>query len=169
MLIDTPKGEKNVSSKSLGGTSLGLAIPGTVAFLNQLSGGRGILSNILGGNNCHDCSNIVSALESELAREKAERYADAIGIAAFKESKLMVEKLQDTVLQLAQSVAAIDKNVAVENQRIIDNFAFLNNKIDTSNDALKCYVNATFVPGKLVMPLDNICPAAQPASGSTGA
>ena len=23
-----------------------------------------------------------------------------------------------------------------------------------------CYVNATFVPGKLVMPLDNICPDA---------
>lgn len=27
---------------------------------------------------------------------------------------------------------------------------------------LYCYVNATFVPGKLVMPLDSLCPSAMP-------
>jgi hypothetical protein len=71
------------------------------------------------------------------------------------------------VTQLAQFVALLDKNQAVENQRITDNFAFLNNKIDTTDSATRCYVNATIVPGKLVMPLDSICPAAQPASGAT--
>lgn len=61
---------------------------------------------------------------------------------------------------MAQAVAALDKNVAVENQRINDNFAFLNNKIETTDSATRCYVNATFVPGKLVMPLDKLCPEA---------
>ena len=169
MLIKTAEGEKNVSSKGLGGASLSLAIPGTVAFLNQLTGGNGLLGGLFnGGGGCvNNCQQMISALESELAREKAERYADAIGIATFKETQSMVEKVQNTVTQLAQYVATIDKNQAVENQRIVDNFAFLNNKIETTDSATRCYVNATFVPGKLVMPLDSICPAAQPASGST--
>jgi hypothetical protein len=166
MLIKTADGEKNVSSKGLGGAALGLAIPGTVALVNQLTGGNGLFGGLLNGGN-NNCQNIISALESELAREKAERYADSIGIATFKETQSMVEKVQNSVTQLAQFVALLDKNQAVENQRITDNFAFLNNKIDTTDSATRCYVNATFVPGKLVMPLDSICPAAQPASGAT--
>jgi hypothetical protein len=166
MLIKTADGEKNVSSKGLGGAALGLAIPGTVALVNQLTGGNGLFGGLLNGGN-NNCQNIISALESELAREKAERYADSIGIATFKETQSMVEKVQNSVTQLAQFVALLDKNQAVENQRITDNFAFLNNKIDATDSATRCYVNATFVPGKLVMPLDSICPAAQPASGAT--
>lgn len=34
---------------------------------------------------------------------------------------------------------------------------------------LYSYVNATFVPGKLVMPLSSICPPAQPATTTTTA
>ena len=166
MLIKTADGEKNVSSKGLGGAALGLAIPGTVALVNQLTGGNGLFGGLLNGGN-NNCQNIISALESELAREKAERYADSIGIATFKETQSMVEKVQNSVTQLAQFVALLDKNQAVENQRITDNFAFLNNKIDTTDSATRCYVNATFVPGKLVMPLASICPAAQPASSGT--
>ena len=37
MLIKTADGEKNVSSKGLGGAALGLAIPGTVALVNQIN------------------------------------------------------------------------------------------------------------------------------------
>ena len=160
MLIKTADGEKNVASKGLGGAALGLAIPGTVALVNQLSGGAGLLGGLFnGGNNCAD-TRIIGALSSELAKEKAERYADSIGIATFKESQAMFKELQNTVTQLAQAVAALDKNQAVENQRINDNFAFLNNKIETTNDATKCYVDARFVPGKLVMPLDKLCPEA---------
>ena len=162
MLIETSKGERNVASKGLGGAALGLAIPGTVALVNQLTGGAGLFGGLFnnGANCCTADTRIISALESELAKEKAERYADSIGIATFKESQQMVEKLQNTVTQLAQAVAAIDKNQAVENQRINDNFAFLNNKIETTDAATRCYVDATFVPGKLVMPLDKLCPEA---------
>lgn len=37
------------------------------------------------------------------------------------------------------------------------------------DDKLYCYVNGTFVPGKLVMPLASICPPAQPATTTTAA
>ena len=61
---------------------------------------------------------------------------------------------------MARAIAALDKQVAVDKQATVDNFAFLNNKIDTTKQEVLCYVNATFVPGKLVMPLSSICPEA---------
>ena len=44
MHIKTEDGAKNVASQAVGGTALGLAIPGTLAFLGQLGNG------ILGGD-----------------------------------------------------------------------------------------------------------------------
>jgi len=37
----------------------------------------------------------------------------------------------------------------------------------SGDEKLYCYVNGTFVPGKLVMPLTSICPPAQPATSTT--
>lgn len=46
MHIKTADGERNVASQGVGGTALGLAIPGTLAFLNQLgNGGLGFFGN----------------------------------------------------------------------------------------------------------------------------
>ena len=72
-------------------------------------------------------------------------------------------KLGETNRELANIAA----NQAVINQRVTDNLAFLDSKIDSSKKEVLCYVNGNFVPGKLVMPLDSICPAAQPASTTT--
>jgi hypothetical protein len=177
MLIKTADGEKNVASQALGGTSLGLAIPGTIALANQVLGG-GLLNGVFGGaGSCAggtvSDTRTIGLLESELAKEKAERYADSIGIAAFKEAKIMFEKAQDTssanfkeVVQgfiaqneiNAKEFARLDKEVALNKQASEYNFAILNNKIDCCGRELRCYVDGTFVPGKLVMPKDNICP-----------
>ena len=73
-------------------------------------------------------------------------------------------KIQANFIELSKAVADLDKRAAVERQQTVDNFAFLNNKIDNCKQEVLCYVNATFVPGKLVMPLDSICPPAQPAT-----
>ena len=178
MLIKTQDGEKSVASQGLGGAALGLAIPGTVALANQLLGGsNGLLGGLVGGTtNCiTNDTRTIGLLESELAKEKAERYADSIGIATFKEAKTMFEKAQESssanFKELVQGFiaqneinsakfAALDKEVALNKQAAEYNFAILNNKIDCCGDKLRCYVDGTFVPGKLVMPLSNLCPEA---------
>lgn len=172
MLIDTIKGEKSVASTGLAGTALGLAIPGTIALVNQLSGcngnGGGLLGGLFGGN-CN-CSNntvtndtrVISALESEIARINAERYADGIGINTFKESKTMFEKANaDSAAnykELAQFVAALDKQVAVDKAVADHTFRALDGKIDCTAQGIYNYVDSKFVPGKLVMPKSSICP-----------
>lgn len=177
MLIKTQDGEKSVASQGLGGAALGLAIPGTVALANQLLGGsNGLLGGLVGGTSgITNDTRTIGLLESELAKEKAERYADSIGISTFKEAKTMFEKAQESssanFKELVQGFiaqneinsakfAALDKEVALNKQAAEYNFAILNNKIDCCGDKLRCYVDGTFVPGKLVMPLSNLCPEA---------
>ena len=121
MEIKTQDGERNVASKGLGGTALGLAIPGTVALANQLFGGA------------------------------------LTGAANFK------EVVQGFIAQNeinASKFAQLDKEVALNKQAAEYNFAILNNKIDCCCDKMRLYVDATFVPGKLVMPLSSLCPEA---------
>ena len=72
----------------------------------------------------------------------------------------MANKNLDKIEALGVALAQLDKDVAVDKQATRDNFAFLNNKIDTTKQEVICYCNSTFVPGKLVMPLENICPEA---------
>lgn len=171
MMIKTPDGEKSVASKGLASTALGLAIPGTIALVNQLSNGGGLLGNLFGGCGCNGGNSVaisdsrtISALESHIAKLEAERYTDSVGIEVYKEAIALSnkndDKIQANYKELAQAFAALDKQVAVDKQATIDNFAFLNNRIDTTRNEIMCYVNATFVPGKLVMPLSSICPEA---------
>ena len=166
MQIKTPDGERNVASQAVAGTALGLAIPGTLSFLGQLAnGGLGLFNN----GTIANCNNTAfSTVYADFQKEKAERYADGIGIATFKEAQVMTDKTNDRLLSLEKFVYELDKKVAVERQQTVDNFAFLNNKIDITKDEVLCYVNAKFVPGKLVMPLDAICPPAEPATTTTG-
>lgn len=177
MLIDTIKGEKSVASTGLAGTALGLAIPGTIALVNQLSGcngnGGGLLGGLFGGNcngsNITNDTRVIGALESELARVNAERYADSIGINTFKESKTMFEKANAETSanykELAQFIAALDKQVAVDKAVADHTFRALDNKIDCTAQGIYNYVDSKFVPGKLIMPKSSICP--EPLSACT--
>ena len=76
-------------------------------------------------------------------------------------------KIQSNYVELAKAVAELDKQIAVDKQATRDNFAFLSNEICNTKKEIMCYVNATFVPGKLVMPLDSICPPAAAATTTT--
>lgn len=178
MQIKTAEGDREVASKGVAGTALGLGIAGTVGLLNQLAGGYGWGGGFFGGNRgvgaaaavgmadavaSHD-TRVIGALESKIAKLESERYTDGVGIELYKEiiatSNKNDEKIQSNYIELAKAVAALDKQVAVERQSTVDNFAFLNNRIDTTKNEILCYCNATFVPGKLVMPLSSICPEA---------
>ena len=189
MQIKTADGERNVASQGLAGTALGLGIAGTLGFLNQFTGwGNGLGTGFGFGfnNGCnrnlgcagpasafavgayntmenHD-TRVIGALESKIAKLESERYTDYVGIDLYKEiiakSNANDAKIQSNYVELAKAVAELDKQIAVDKQATRDNFAFLNNEICNTKKEIMCYVNATFVPGKLVMPLDNICPDA---------
>lgn len=163
MQIKTADGcTSNVASQGLGVWGAVGGGLGTLALLTQNGG----IGNIFGGGN--NDTRTISALESKIAKLEAERYTDGIGIELYKEiikeSNANDDKIQANYIELAKAVADLDKRVAVERQQTVDNFAFLNNRIDNCKQEVLCYVNATFVPGKLVMPLDSICPPAQPAT-----
>lgn len=138
-MIKTQDGEKNVASKGLGGAALGLAIPGTVALVNQLAGGAWGLGRAYSGNNGCGCgevthdTRVISALESELARVNSERYADMIGINTYKEAIALSNKNDDKInanyKELAQFIASLDKQIAVDKEVTNCNFKFLDNKI----------------------------------------
>ena len=155
-------GTSNVASQGLGVWGAVGGGLGTLALLTQ-NGGFG---NIFGGGN--NDTRTISALESKIAKLESERYTDGIGIELYKEiikeSNANDNKIQSNFIELSKAVADLDKRAAVERQQTIDNFAFLNNKIDNCKQEVLCYVNGNFVPGKLVMPLDSICPPAQPAT-----
>ena len=170
MQIKTADGcTSNVASQGLGVWGAVGGGLGTLALLTQ-NGGFG---NIFGGGN--NDTRTISALESKIAKLESERYTDGIGIELYKEiikeSNANDNKIQANFIELSKAVADLDKRVAVERQQTIDNFAFLNNKIDNCKQEVMCYVNGNFVPGKLVMPLDSICPPAQPktTTPTTGA
>lgn len=178
MQIKTTEGDREVASKGVAGTALGLGIAGTVGLLNQLSGGCGWGGGFLGGNRGMAAATAVGLtdavattdtreigkLESKIAKLESERYTDGVGIELYKEimtrSNANDAKIQSNYVELAKAVAELDKNIAVDKQATADNFAFLNNKIHETKHEVINYCNARFVPGKLVMPLDNICPEA---------
>lgn len=171
------------ASKGVANAGLATGIIGTA--LGVLNNGFG---NIFGvGNNCNGgaynaynngcCSeNTVvnrydlnlaqemASLKSENALLRADKYTDQKLTEVYKDLAGQINALKDTV-----SVNTC--NQAVTNQKLADNISFVDSKfvgvekdiIQAKNDVL-CYVNGTFVPGKLVMPLDSICPPAQPAT-----
>lgn len=193
MLIKTQDGERSVGSAGVAGTGLGLGIAGTA--LGVLAGGaNGLFGNWFGGcrggwnnwNNGCGCygvaadSRTISALESALANEKAERYSDQSDLKLFEDytTRINAEKqrvndnfttifreLVDSRERLQAEVCRIDKEAALNKQATEFNLAFLNNKIDTTDAATRCWASSTFVPGKLVMPISSICP--QPLAGCT--
>ena len=167
MQIKTDNGTQSVASNGLGVWGAVGGGLGTLALANQLfNGGAGILGGGQGASNqCQD-TRTISALQSELSKEKAERYADGIGISTFKEAQAMNDKTNERLLSLEKFAYELDKQNAVEHQAVNDNFRFLNYKIDKTKDDVMCYVNGTFVAGKLVMPKDSICPSVMPEFNS---
>lgn len=138
MQIKTDDGHyKNVASQAVGGTALGLAIPGTLAFLNQFGGNLG---GIFGGNNqCQD-TRVISALESEIAMLKAEKYTDSVGTGVYAE-------LNKKYIELAQFIADLDKRNAVFEAVNAERISCLSGRV-SAIEALT----------KLVIPNGSVCP-----------
>ena len=74
MQIKTQDGMASVASAGVGGSALGVGIGGlALGLLNSANNGNGVLGGLFGGGNQ------TMTLMSELAKEKAERFAEKTG------------------------------------------------------------------------------------------
>lgn len=82
-------------------------------------------------------------LEAELAKEKAERYADGIGIATFEKViayfDKQMERRDNLAAELTKAVALLDKNEAVNGQKL----DCLRDKIAEATDAISALSKGT--------------------------
>jgi hypothetical protein len=161
MMIKTPDGEKSVASGGLGGAALGLAIPGTVALVNQLAGNGGIFGGLFNGGN--NCNAQVSALESALAFEKAGRYTDQTGTEVYKQFAKERNETQAQISAIFAALAQMDKTVSVNEAINSERISCLKGRVDNIYDVFK-----------LVMPNSSVCPGwgnvtITPAAATTGA
>lgn len=153
---------------------IGGYIGGIGQILSMLGGGvvqpAANSNNNCGCGNCSDNtpvsryeqrqSDTISRLQSENAMLLADQRTDGKILELYK---VIDQRFGATGQQIAQIAA----EQAVVNQRVVDNMAFLSNKIDNDVGALKCYVTANYVPGTLKLPLDSICPKPQVATTTT--
>ena len=157
MEIKTEEGTKSVASTGLAGTALGLAIPGTVALVNQLSGGNGFLG--FGGNNNAGL---------ELATERALRYTDQQSFANYKELNNQIVNNYQT---LCHAICELDKNTSVANAINGERINCLDGRV-SSLEALapRMIPNANVAPGwgpAFVSPFPPVPPVAPTVSSGT--
>ena len=160
-MIKTQDGEKSVASGGLGGAALGLAIPGTVALVNQLTGGNGLFGGLFNGGG--NCNSVISALESALAQEKAERYTDQTGTEVYKQFAKERNEIQTQISAIFAAIAQMDKHSAVAEAINAERLNCLKGRVDNIYDVFK-----------LVMPNSSVCPGwgnvtITPAAATTGA
>ena len=170
------------ASKGVAGAALGTGIAGlSLGVLNSMGGLLGCGNGILGGWNRGCCDSDdrpvtryearkdheLAAKDSEIALLKANTFTDQKSVEIFNALNGKIEDLKGIVNQTVCGQA-------VTNQKLADNITFVDSKIDGvyreidhKVGSLRCYVDATFVPGKLVMPLDAICPEAMPKCQSS--
>ena len=146
MIIRTNDGDKSVASGSVGGTALGLSIGAlSLAALQGSNNGNGILGNLFGNNNT--CNQQVSALMSELAKEKSERYTDQVGTEVYKQFAKEREQTQQQISALFAAVAQMDKTVSVNQAVTEEKLSCLGKKVNDIYDVFK-----------LVVPNSSVCP-----------
>ena len=96
------------ASKGVAGSGLGLGIAGTaLGVLNSSANGGGLLGGLFGNG----CGSQVSALQSEIAMLKAEKYSDQATAQVYTAMRNEVQALSDRLL---------DKYISPVSQEIAD-------------------------------------------------
>lgn len=157
---------------------IGTSLAGLMA-LNNSNGG--ILGGLFGNNNNQGAlMALLAQKDSEIAQYKAENYSDRVGKEVYTQSitdnKDLRAELYNYIKPLADEAASNQVNIArIEEQikciKSMNEIQVANLKNDfaqaialeserrtNGDNNLMCYVNATFVPGKLIMPKSSICP-----------
>ena len=162
---------------------IGTSLAGLLT-LGGMNNGNGIFGGLFGRPSCYTQSyeGKISQLESEIAFLRSENYADKVSNEVYKalDAKISanLEKLYGFVIDIDKRTALNAQGLAYENQ-ITNNkidcveekgntkFFYENRLRDLADANIIQYVNATFVPGKLVMPIGSICPVPAVATTTT--
>lgn len=125
-----------------------------------------------------------NSLEAKLEKVMAERYTDAAVIAQSEKDSANQKEFYKAFIDTGVGITKLDEQFKCLNEKLELKDKILDMKISNVEDKLAaaikleserrvagdqnlyCYVNATFVPGKLVMPKDSICPAVMPEYNS---
>jgi hypothetical protein len=163
---------------------IGTSLAGLLTLGGMNGGNGGILGGLFGrpAGYVQTPEGKIGQLESEIAFLRSENYADKVGNEVYKalDAKISanLEKLYGFVIDLDKRTALNAQSLAYENQ-ITNNkieccedkfnvkFFYENKLRDLADANIITYVNANFVPGKLVMPLSSICPPAAAATTTT--
>lgn len=159
---------------------------GGYAVANQMSGGcggNGGLFNLFGGNNCgcnatkYDIaqSERISALESTIASLTADRNTDAKLLSLYdyvvKNDKEITANITALFNETFNQIGNLKVAEQVNKMEIDKNFQLLNQKVDYENkltaceiQALRTYVDSTFMPVTKKISLCDICPIPQVAT-----
>ena len=166
---------------------VGTSLAGLLWANGAGSNGNGLLGGLFGGNGgskgySQTYEGKISQLESEIAFLRSENYADKVANEVYQS---LDARMRENMEKVYRFVIDLDKRTALNAQGLAYENQITNNRIDCCCDkmnikleyenrlrdladqAIITYVNASFVPGKLVMPLTSICPPAAPATTTT--
>ena len=154
MQIKTQDGVQDVAGS--GTTALGIigTVLGGAAVANS-----GLLGNLLGGGS----SNKTNALMSELAKEKAESFAEKTGSEIYNAMFAQYKELAQATTNIDKRVSALEVAGPLREQ-------LLNQKIDcccgSASTALAALQATVANITKLIVPASAVCPAPMPQYNS---
>lgn len=159
MQIKTQDGMASVASAGVGGSALGVGIGGlALGLLNSANNGNGVLGGLFGGG-----SNQANTLMSELAKEKAERFAEKTGAEIYNAMFAQYK-------ELAQATTAIDKRVSALEVAGPLREQLLNQRIDcccnSMSAGLAALQNTVANITKTIVPITSVCPQPMPEYNS---
>ena len=169
------------NGKANAGLTLGIIGTSLAGLLWANGAGRNNGLNIFGNNKA------VDELEAQVAELRAMRYTDQIGIDLYKniiaQSNATDAKISANMKEVMAYVVELSKEVALNKQSAYYEGIITNNKIDCccekvntaidynrqlnelADASILSYVNSTFLPGQLRLPITSICP--QPLTSTT--
>ena len=164
---------------------IGTSLAGLLWANGAGGNGNGLFGGLFGGRNggssyYQTYDGKISQLESEIAFLRSENYADKVANEVYRS---LDERIKENMDKVYSFVIDLDKRTALNAQGLAYENQITNNKIDCCCDKMNIkfeyenrlrdladaniinYVNGTFVPGKLIMPITSICP--EPAVATT--
>ena len=155
MQIKTQDGTASVASAGVGGAGLGLGIAGTALGLLNGNGGN-ILGGLFGGNQ-------TNTLMSELAKEKAERFAEKTGAEIYNAMFSQYKELAQATTNIDKRVSALEVAGPLREQLVNQRIDCCCGSMNAGLAALQATVaNIT----KTIVPITSVCPEPMPQYNS---